>query len=71
MDDLVDKDHLGNFWRASPPDALAFHYARDGDHLMVSLFECDYCVFYKICQGERPNLSHKPDKLLMACIRKN
>jgi hypothetical protein len=69
MDDLVDEDRLGNVWRASPPDPLAFHYARDGEHLMVS-FECDYCVFSKIRRGERPNLAHESDKLLMACIRR-
>jgi hypothetical protein len=69
MDDLVDKDCLGNLWRASPPDPLAFHYARHGKHLMVS-FECDFCVFLKICLGERPNLAHASDQLLMACIRK-
>jgi hypothetical protein len=69
MDDLVDKDCLGNVWRASPPDPLAFHDARDGEHLMVS-FECNYCVFSKIRRGERPNLAHESDKLLMACIRR-
>jgi hypothetical protein len=37
MDYLVDADHLGNVLRALPPDALAFHYARDGEHFMVSL----------------------------------
>jgi hypothetical protein len=67
--DLADEDRLGNVWRASPPDPLAFHYARDGEHLMVS-FECDHCVFSKIRRGERPNLSYEPDKLLMACIRR-
>jgi hypothetical protein len=65
----LDEDRLGNFWRTSKPDERAFHYARNGDHLMVA-FECDFCVFSKIRPGERPNLMHECDTLLLACIRR-
>jgi predicted nuclease of predicted toxin-antitoxin system len=65
----LDEDRLGNCWRTSKPDERVFHYARNGDHLMVA-FECDFCVFRKIRPGERPNLIHGCDTLLLACIRR-
>jgi hypothetical protein len=58
----------GKFLRSSKPDGRAFHYARNGDHLLVS-FECDLCVFSKIRPGERPRESNECDSLLMAAIR--
>jgi hypothetical protein len=64
-----DKDWLGNFWQTSKPDERTFHYARNGDHLLVA-FECDFCIFSQICPGKRPNLMHKCDALLLAAIRR-
>jgi hypothetical protein len=34
-----DEDHLENYLSTSKPDKKAFHYARNGDHLLVA-FEC-------------------------------
>jgi hypothetical protein len=42
-----DEDRLDNYWSTSKPDERAFHYARNGDHLLVA-FKCDFCVFSKI-----------------------
>jgi hypothetical protein len=33
-------------------------------------FECNFCVFSKIYPGERPNLMHECDSLLLAAIRR-
>jgi hypothetical protein len=65
--DLVDKDHPGNFRRASPLDPKTFHYAWNGEHCMIS-FECNYWVFSRIWPGDRPDPTHETDKFLMACI---
>jgi hypothetical protein len=58
-----------NPWKTSKPDPFAFHYARDGDHLMTH-FECDTCVFRKLRDGDFPDHSRPSDKLLLACIRR-
>lgn len=58
-----------NPWKTSKPDPFAFHYARNGDHLMTH-FECDTCVFRKLRDGDYPDHSRPTDKLLLACIRR-
>jgi hypothetical protein len=65
----VDEDRLGDYWSTSKPDEKAFHYARNGDHLLVA-FKCNFCVFSKICPGERPDLTNERDTLLLAAIRR-
>jgi hypothetical protein len=32
----VDEDRLENYWNTLKPDEKAFHYARNGDHLLVA-----------------------------------
>jgi hypothetical protein len=65
----LDEDRLGNFWRVTRADEQVFHYARNGDHLLVA-FECDFCVFSKIRPGERPDMTSEIDTLLLAAIRR-
>jgi hypothetical protein len=57
-----------NQWKTSKPDPYAFHYARDGDHLMTH-FECDICIFRKLWDRDFLDHSRPSDKLLLACIR--
>jgi hypothetical protein len=65
----VDEDCLGNYWSTSKPGEKAFHYARNGDHLLVA-FECALCVFSKIRPGERPDLTNERNTLLLAAIKR-
>jgi hypothetical protein len=65
----VDEDCLGNYWSTLKPDEKAFHYARNGDHLLAA-FECAFCVFSKFRPGEKPDLTNENDTLLLAAIRR-
>jgi hypothetical protein len=64
-----DEDRLGNLWPVTSADEKAFHYARNGDHLLVA-FECDFCVLSKIRTGVRPDMASEIDTLLLAAIRR-
>ena len=59
-----------NPWKTSRPDPFAFHYARNGDYLLMTHFECNTCFFRKLHNGDFPDPSCPSDKLLLAaCIR--
>lgn len=45
-----------------------YHHARDGDHL-ITPFECDTCIFWKL-KARIPNRNSPQDDLLLACIRR-
>ena len=69
LHDEIDGDRLQQAWGKRQVAMSAFLEARDGDHLM-SPFECDTCIFWKLT-GKEPNPENTmKDRMLLACIRR-
>jgi hypothetical protein len=62
------KDEDGFEWLTKESDAVRFHQARDGDHL-ITPFQCDWCLF-QLLTGGIPNPTRQGDEFLMCLIRR-
>ena len=58
---------MSDRWKERKSNPKDFHEARNGDHILTP-FECDYCIFYKL-KRRKPNRDNSQDKLLLVMIR--
>jgi hypothetical protein len=68
--DKSEEDEERGAWSWGNKHRAPYEYlaGRNGDHLMIP-FECDLCIFRKLCKQD-PLPTSESDKLLLACIRR-
>jgi hypothetical protein len=65
----ADESRLQAVWNTRRQSKTEFHYARNGDHLMVP-FDCDFCIFAKLSGSSGRAVNTDKDALMLACIRR-
>jgi hypothetical protein len=68
-DNGEDENRLESSWGNRRKSKREYHFARNGDHLMVP-FECDFCILAKLRSGSTGMVEPEKDRLLLACIRR-